>query len=395
LSRLYVRRIVARILSYFGGAKATEAFVGLFNDEDDEVRGSALTALGSCRYTPLVPQIVPLLQNDHWCWRAALALGNMGDPSVVDALLETLSKVTTDDSMEMEVECIIEALGKLGDSRAIPAILPFLHADEDTQCVAANALTFLGHPDAKRFLLERLSTGSGDYGNSVADGLLHLGAQLVPELLEALEQDPTQMVPFQVLRELRDPRAIPCLTRLLAFDSQTLPTDHPLLSELQRCSGGLREETLRGMIQDTVRGAAAGVLGELGESSCVSALLTCLTTSTSDWSCYITIPHVLKKLGDHRAILPLTQVLVNSSNNLNEAAHETLLSFGERSTPALLEMLKHGTEALRLAALYTLAQLHDPQALPPIQQLAEDSQQPEYLRKAARIALICITGELA
>lgn len=135
---------------------------------------------------------------------AARILGRLGDPDEqvrrnVIALLgdmkwkparTTLEARLADPAAEREHGRILQALGKIGDPAAAPAVRPFLQDEEERRrIVAAEALALLRDEAALPALVERL----GDPWFTVRSAALlavgTFGARAVPELIGALEAD--------------------------------------------------------------------------------------------------------------------------------------------------------------------------------------------------------------
>ena len=117
-------------------------------------------------------------------WKAIEALGRLGSPQAIPALLECLTDPDTDVRWRA-----VEALGRLGSPQAVPAILERL-TDLDTvvRRKAAQALGQLGSPQAIPAILERLTDQDADVRWSAAEALGRLGnLQAVPALLERLK----------------------------------------------------------------------------------------------------------------------------------------------------------------------------------------------------------------
>ena len=119
---------------------------------------------------PAVPALIKALgdwedwwsDEDWWidedCWSdnvraaAAEALGAIGDPQAVPALIQALG-----DSDSAVRRAAAEALGKLGDPQAIPALIQALgDSDRDVRRAAAEALGAIGDPQAVPALIQAL-----------------------------------------------------------------------------------------------------------------------------------------------------------------------------------------------------------------------------------------------
>ncbi|HOP66117.1 MAG TPA: HEAT repeat domain-containing protein [Methanoregulaceae archaeon] len=98
------------------------------NNDDPEVRWIGVADLEAIRSREAVILLIQALNDTRFVsirWRAAIALGNQGDPAAVDALISALS-----DENDHVREEAAEALGKIADPRAVPALIDAL---EDSQ----------------------------------------------------------------------------------------------------------------------------------------------------------------------------------------------------------------------------------------------------------------------
>lgn len=131
-----------------------------------------------------LPLVVELLGHDNPTirQRAVHTLGKMGDSRAVEALIPVL-----DDAVSAIVVKCIFVLGQIGDIRAIPPLVQKL-GDE--------------HVDIEAMLLEVLT---------------HFGSSALPHLLEALKHDnpKAREHAISILGELGDERAIPALIECL------------------------------------------------------------------------------------------------------------------------------------------------------------------------------------
>lgn len=86
-------------------------------------------ALGKWQYTPALSAFIELLHSEKVTVTvlAIEALGKLGDARAVDPLLMTLAAA---DSNSVRLECI-RALGRVGDPRVIEAIAPYQDHDDD------------------------------------------------------------------------------------------------------------------------------------------------------------------------------------------------------------------------------------------------------------------------
>ncbi len=180
-----------------------------------------------------------------------------------------------------------EALGRLGDVRALEALLHRLSADTaaGVRAAAAEALGRLGDRGAVEPLLHRLAfDASGDVRWAAAAALGELGdVRALEALLDCLSADdssPVRAAAAAALGRLGDVRALEALRHRLSAD-----TDEGVRTAAAAALGrlgdrGAVEPLLHRLAYDAswyVRGAAAAALGELGDVRALEALLDRLT----------------------------------------------------------------------------------------------------------------------
>jgi HEAT repeat protein len=122
-----------------GETGAIAPLISALGDEDPAIRGGAARTLADVG-TRAVPPLIDALQDPHMTLRgrsgAAEALGGIGDARAVEALLPLL------DDREISVRrAAAQALGRLGDTRAAePLVSALADHDADMRTAAAEAL---------------------------------------------------------------------------------------------------------------------------------------------------------------------------------------------------------------------------------------------------------------
>jgi hypothetical protein len=123
-------------------AKALPLLFGALNDQDPRIRASA-----------------------------AETLGEVGDPSAIEALGTALAKDTDSDVREAAAE----ALGELGSPNAVQVLRTGLRdADEDVREAVVDALGAIGGPDAERVLRQALADSDEDVRDAAVAALAKL-----------------------------------------------------------------------------------------------------------------------------------------------------------------------------------------------------------------------------
>jgi hypothetical protein len=152
---------------------------------------------------------------------AVEALGKIGDPRAVEALILALR-----DENNRVRRATAEALGELGDSRAVaPLITALQDRDANVRYIATSALGELGDDRAVASLVQMLSEAEIDRSlvsynliNAVAVSLGQLGDAGFEALIAALQDEDVWVCQSAVmaLGELENPRAVEPLEQLLS-----------------------------------------------------------------------------------------------------------------------------------------------------------------------------------
>ena len=187
----WVRVRAADALGSIGGPKVVEAVLALVRDKDEFIRRCAIEILNTTRAQGgeerTLNSLVGALDDEDW-WvreRAIDALARIGDRRAVPALLKVLER----DSKAAPVA--IRALAGLGDAQAIPALLAQLRRqDRSTRAEAIRALAALadeGHAEAIQRALAEARRGGADEVRDLADQALRTLSARFGERVERAE----------------------------------------------------------------------------------------------------------------------------------------------------------------------------------------------------------------
>ena len=171
--------------------KDVAQLVALLDDEEVLVRCLAIRELQTRRATLAVPHLIQMV------WRTkcpgvrkalAEALGTLGDPQAVPALVEILK---SDIHNRHARAAAAESLGKLGDPQAVPALIDALIShrgwqDEGVPEAAARSLGKLGAHSAVPVLIQALRKEIPSIQIAACEALGAIGApEAVPALIQA------------------------------------------------------------------------------------------------------------------------------------------------------------------------------------------------------------------
>ena len=119
-----VAMFAVQILSRIKDPGSARALLPLLEHGDSNIAQAAIEALGALKAREAVPGLIRLLDADLWLQFAAVAaLGEIGDPRAVQALLDAVPN-------EMLSEPAVDALGRIASPEALPRLLTLL-ADHD------------------------------------------------------------------------------------------------------------------------------------------------------------------------------------------------------------------------------------------------------------------------
>jgi HEAT repeat protein len=149
-----VRQAAAKVLGRLDASGVTEALVTGATDPDSRVRAAVMVALGGKKRSLAAPTVIRAVAGDtHPSVRAdaARAMGRLKIPSALEQLTALLK---VDSDQDVVRTGAVDGLKRLGDARAVEAVLPFLAyrwgkgANHVLRQAALNCVTALA-PDEK------------------------------------------------------------------------------------------------------------------------------------------------------------------------------------------------------------------------------------------------------
>jgi HEAT repeat protein len=213
---------------------------------------------------------------------AARTIGLVGDRAALPVLLDHLRS----DTDILAGEQIGWAIGQLGDLSAVQPLLETLaNQDEALQSRAAYALGLLGAKEAVPILAQTLETGGAMAQRRAAEALAAVGT---PEAMDAL-QAPLSNTGLTSARnaamiglEAAGERAVPSLSRALAADSPAMRSNAAEMLGWLRADQATPElSRALADADDAVRVQAAWALGEIGTPEARQALAAALKSETN------------------------------------------------------------------------------------------------------------------
>jgi HEAT repeat protein len=396
------RGAVARVLSWFDDPQLDQALLSLLSDPQlsrDIVE--ALVKMGR-RATPA---LIARLKSERPEERraAVVALGRIGDPDSVPALIETL--------FEEEEFAVLasSALGKIADPRAFEPLLTLIgHSSAAVRQAAIGALSSLGHPDLQGRVSDLLRNSNPAIRESAVRISGYFGyaecfknfLPLIDDPEERVQRAAIELLPFfegdevlptlqrcfekgdaairaSVVRALSHVHGKPAASLLTTAlrDADSWVRYYALRSIAYRRDRGASDTILYLAANDSappVRAAALEALGQIGSAEAVQTLAQVAQQGLPDLARAAIA--ALAKLHDGAAREALIALLqAPEAWRRMEAAHA--LSFHPHSdtVSALLRAARSDQEApVKTAALGALSGLGDPGIVPALFELAKD-----------------------
>lgn len=279
-------------LARIGAPRTIPLLLALLDHSEENVRLAAIEALGEMHADDAVPRLLEHLDGSVWKQFAIIrALGLIGDTRALDALMTLRSH-------PMLMEPVIEALGNIGSDRGLPPLAGLL-VDRKASMIRDKILVSI-HQILDRNLAVRLSlpagadtaplyawlketAGSGDSGLAEAaiSAILSLRlTDLYPEILKVVQSHRDQ------------PWVADCLRRHKTEISAALPEILRTSDVQVRCavleSGAFRGETLPAVTDlltnpdSRIAKAACVALGQAHATTTVPRLIDLLRSGSSE-----------------------------------------------------------------------------------------------------------------
>ncbi|HEY2749562.1 MAG TPA: HEAT repeat domain-containing protein [Polyangia bacterium] len=327
-----VRAAALDALAALGDARAVPAIVRMLKDPADDVRASAVAALGRLQAKSAVGPLVEVLQrgpnggsSDALRARATFALGQIGTTASIEALVTALHR----DELQVAAK---EALVRVGARAVAPLCAHLGDAQPDLASVYVELLSALGNPEATPALLDELGRGRVPAEN-VVDAL---GA-----MLRAPGGNNDKRLMVTLVSLLSAPSGI---VRRHAAEALRGSVDARAISVLAAATSDDERD---------VRVIAIGELGRLGAREALGELEHAL--GSPDESTAAAAARALGQLGDRRAVDPLVAALSRTERRVRREAADALARVADGgATPSLLRAVRTAAPDRRATAIVAL-----------------------------------------
>ncbi len=387
--------------------ESARALVRMLPIDDPDIREKTIRALGEFGQSAM-HVLVEALGVDSKCVRsgAAAALGLVGDPVTVSALVHLL----TDDSKQVRLSAI-SALGNIPSLRAVAPLIDRLSdCDRDVRDAAVRTLSRMGDgvvdPLVEALELSRSEEGTAGIIKALAgfedgrslipilnhlghtfmtvrqaaiDGVVRYGKRAIPDLVDMLLLNKVPVEPLvkdlrtnrhkrnrlrtiRALGELKDSRAVPALKKAGQGEDKEI-------SEAV-------EEALRRIGSATwSRASATEALGQIGDPEAVPALLRCLRDPNS--TVRLRGARALVGVGDPGAAGGLARILKTEEDaevRLQAVGALGIIGIGNpAAVRACINALADPSRSVRSRAAQALGRLASPKAALPLVKALGDS----------------------
>jgi HEAT repeat protein len=363
-----VRKFAIELIADAGALELSAELSGrLTDDPNPNVRAAAGKALGSLGCREAVPLLVAALRDIEWVRFSALeALAGLRAEEAVSPILALLS-----DPSPATRRAAIEALGAIGSPGAVDALVDHLgNADRDERAVALMGILRIGarlpgagYPEELLEIFlgdeewpDRLVALRGLMGSARGDAL-----RTIFDVAGSLDEtNPSQE---EVLRAIKGilpgcghPEALPGLLSdpALRFRGKAILAE--IIGELRiREAVPVLGERLREDVRD-VRRAAASALGRIGDDAALSALLAAI--GDADGHVRKAVVAALGTVGRKEAFAPLLALL--KAEKYDDVIEEAVLALSAID-PAALSAAGGGLEgrALELFGAFERGELRN------------------------------------
>ncbi len=337
----------------------------LLRDKAKDTRNSIrieLSAIG----THAIPDLLRLIHQRDVELRllAVEALGEIGDARAVPELLQALQ----DPALH---EAVIRALGQIGDQRAVPDLLEILDQSESQAREATVvALGAIGNPSAISALARETH---GTYSQAAIKSLVRIGTPAIPALYQIMEQYPFGSTIIgtdieRILGEFGDVWIVPRLVKNLWVSVEGVGLVHEGLFKVFKTLigrvGGSAVPVLLPMLQDQDTGVRVGTalaLGEIGDRGAIPDLHQLLNDPERIVRSMTVV--ALGKIGDACSVLPIMRATRKWEHAQWWDAEEAVLKIGAAAVPVLIDALQSPDTADRRDAAHWLGRLGAPGAV--------------------------------
>ncbi|MBN2465653.1 HEAT repeat domain-containing protein [candidate division WOR-3 bacterium] len=350
------RRHAIEALSQVGGDEAAGALVLMLKDPDETVRTLAadvLAAIGASAVEPL-SRCLATWQGPVGTLVPAL-LGRLRSDRGIDFLIAHLA-----DPDPTARAAIATALGRIDSDRALPPLLELLRdMVDEVRIAAARAVGDVQDPSSVDALLDEMADENPLVRAAVVEALARIKSPKSIDILShASTEDPdrnVREVALAALRRVSTGAVTPLIKALLGNDlGQRIRAVSQLLKQGKASVLPLTELLVHE--ESTVRGSAAEVLGALGDTAALNALIISAIADT-DYRVRLSATTALGRVRHVRSAQVLAGLLEDQDDKIADAAALGLENQSELAVEPVFELLNHESVDVRVRAIHVLGRL--------------------------------------
>jgi len=301
-SLLYVNGRTYRLKSYmnsdnYKSEEILEYYVEILNThENPYIRARTARLFGRVGYIKSVDILNEKLDDYYVIVRqySAEALGEIGDTKAVEPLIKAL---TSDNDAGVRWFSA-RALGKIGDPKAVELLIKYLtDSNEFVRKSVVVALGEIGDTKAVEPLIKALTdnNNAADIRRSVVEALCKIkGAKAVEPLSQVLNNDKdvdVRKLVIDILCEIRDTKSFEALIEAFTNDNSAGDNNAGVRSSIVSALGKLKNRKAVELLNQalntdsdvSVRLESAKALSEIGDLKAVEPLIKALTVDSNDY----------------------------------------------------------------------------------------------------------------
>lgn len=309
-----VRNFSAVMLGEIGSREAVDPLIEALGDPDSNVSHSAAEALGKIGDRAALVPLIELLQGDFWLqFPAVTAIGALRDYRAVPHLLQLLDH-------ELLAEAVVEALGRIGDPRALYPLASILACVEDNLARAIAQAMVAIKLNVNELLGYKKSLAEYSQPEQLKNMVSRRGAEKLKSMLQGkVEREPAEAA-VTLLGWLGELSALDDFFRLLADESYLQVVENAILS-----IGRPGESALLSALShenDTVRIVALRALRWLGVPCQPDELARLLALPNE--TVQLEVLEALKSFPEEALLPRLLAIVENGSDTASQSAAEVL-----------------------------------------------------------------------
>ncbi len=354
---------------------------GMYDQKNRFAVGDAILKIGEAAIRPLTRLLEQ--SEERLVVESVVLLGRLKAESAVKPLMELLATGRVASARGD----VAEALGLIGDERALSLLMPMLtDSDDSIRVQAATALSRIPRPQCLAALVQGLGDAHAEVRKRCAAALGELGDPRTGAALVPLLNDPSQEVRLaaaESLGRIGDERAVPWLVGLLADPEEGVVLK--ALLALRKLKHPAAIPALLALLQSPqprIRQKAVDALGVLGDAVVAEQLEQLLRNDRAE-DVRAAAAKALGEIRDPGSV----DALQNAIHDVFSVRCKAIVSLGqigdESSVGLLISLLRDPVPEVRYHAAQALAEMGCKAAIVPIESQLDDSD-PMVRRGAAK-----------